>query len=219
MNDYVAQCALSFMEGVDFVIPGLFMMESLPWLFKLPPWLYKAPSTMLASSKLAQRYFCGLSKEAAADSTTDNFSTRLLKEKEENGLSAEEIACITANLIGGGVDTTSSSTLSFILAMAVFPSVQAKAQAEVDRVVREDRMPDWTDENSLPYVSALVNELLRWRSVTTLGGIPYAPTVDDEYKGYKIPKGTAITGNLWAIHRREEDYPPTRRLPPRAVRG
>ncbi|KAK5367709.1 hypothetical protein LTR20_009193 [Exophiala xenobiotica] len=206
MNDPVAQCALGFMEGVDFVVPGIYFMETIPFLAKLPGWLYKLPSQILTQSKLFQAYFYALSKEAA-HAKQDNFSQLLLKRQQEHGLTPEDIACLTANLIGGGVDTTTSSTLSFFLAMCVFPEAQKKAQEEIDRVVGEDRMPTWTDEGSLPYVSALVSEVLRWRSVTTLGGIPHAPIRDDEYNGYLIPKGTAITGNLWGIHRNPKDFP------------
>lgn len=69
------------------------------------------------------------------------------------------------------------------------------------------RTPTWDDEDRLPFVKAVVSETLRWRTVTILGGIPHAPTQDDEYNGYFIPKGTAITGNLWAIHRNPRDFP------------
>ncbi len=71
----------------------------------------------------------------------------------------------------------------------MYPEIQRKAQAEVDRVIGRDRLPNFTDEPSLPYVAALVKEvlrsvcsmryrtlicilltsILRWRPVTPLG--------------------------------------------------
>jgi cytochrome P450 len=126
----------------------------------------------------------------------DNYSKRLFTDREKSDLTEYEIATLTSNLIGGGVDTTSGTIISFILAMCVFPDVLAKAHMELDAVVGQDRVPDWSDENDLPYVKALVNEVLRWRTVTILGGIPHAPIQDDEYRGYHIPKGTPITGNV-----------------------
>ncbi|EXJ76362.1 uncharacterized protein A1O5_00870 [Cladophialophora psammophila CBS 110553] len=206
MNDHVALCALGFMEGVNYVIPGLYLMETIPILAKLPGWLYKLPSLILSNTKHFQRYFYALAMEGA-EAKEENFSTLLLKQHNENNLTLEEIACLTANLIGGGVDTTTSSTLSFVLAMCVFPGAQKKAQEEINRVVGDHRMPEWSDEASLPYVAALVSEVLRWRSVTILGGIPHSPIQDDDYRGYFIPKETAITGNLWGIHRNPNDYP------------
>ena len=206
MNDYVAQCALAMMEGVDMIIPGLFIMEAIPSLTKLPSWIYALPSQLLKRSAHVKRYFAALSEEGA-QAPEDNFAKRLLKEKAENGLTESEIGSLTGNLIGGGVDTTSSSMISFVLAMCVFREAQHKAQEELDRVVGESRSPIWADADSLPYVSALVNEVLRWRTVTILGGIPHAPIQDDWYRGYLIPKGASITGNVWAIHRHPRDFP------------
>lgn len=68
--------------------------------------------------------------------------------------------------------------------MAVFQEKQEKAQAELDRVVGRERLPDYEDEKNLPFVSAFVKEVLRWRSVAILAGIPHAPTADDVYRGY-----------------------------------
>lgn len=174
MNDYVAQCALGFMEGVDYIIPGQFIMEAVPFLADLPGWVYPLPSKILKTAKQFQRYFYALSKEGGT-LHSDSFAKRLLEQQEKTHLSDEEVAGMTGNLIGGGVDTTSSSTLSAILAMCVFQDAQKKAQEELDRVVGTERSPDWSDEASLPYVKALVTEVLRWRTVTILGGIPHAP--------------------------------------------
>ena len=206
VNDYVAKTALAFMEGVDFVIPGLYLMETIPILASLHRWFYRLPSSIFESLKHFQRYFFALAIEGAR-SPNDNFAKFLLEKHDQEGLTPEEIASLSANLIGGGVDTTSSSTLTFILAMCVFPDVQKKAQEELDRVVGLDKMPEWTEEDKLPYVSALVSEVLRWRTVTILGGIPHAPIRDDEYQGYLIPKDTAVTGNVWSIHRHPREYP------------
>jgi hypothetical protein len=44
--------------------------------------------------------------------------------------------------------------------MICFPEVQIKAQAELDRVL-EGKLPDFGDMEDLPYLSALVKEVLR----------------------------------------------------------
>lgn len=206
MDDGVAKVALKFMEGVDLVMPGMFIMETIPLLIKLPRWIYPAASKVLENGKKFNRFFTSLSREAST-SGSDCFAKNLFKEKEANGLKEEEISFLTGNMIGGGVDTTASTTVTFILAMCAFPEVQRKAQKAIDEVVGSGRLPDWTDEEKLPYVRACVEEALRWRTVTILGGIPHSPSQDDEYNGYLIPKGTWITGNLWAIHRNPNEYP------------
>lgn len=48
------------------------------------------------------------------------------------------------------------------MAMLTFPEVLKKAQEEVDRVVGCDRMPEFHDKEQLPYVTAVINETLRY---------------------------------------------------------
>lgn len=51
---------------------------------------------------------------------------------------------------------------NFILAMLLFPDAQRTAQEELDRVVGRSRLPSMEDKESLPYVTALKNEVLRY---------------------------------------------------------
>ena len=60
--------------------------------------------------------------------------------------------------------------------MITNPEVQRKAQAEIDRVVGNDRFPTAADQSSLPYVDALVKEVLRWNPVAPLGEFSAFPT-------------------------------------------
>ena len=53
-----------------------------------------------------------------------------------------------------------SAIHTFFLAMVCFPEVQIKAQAELDRVVI-GRLPEFDDIEELPYLSAIVKEVLR----------------------------------------------------------
>lgn len=45
--------------------------------------------------------------------------------------------------------------------MICYPAAQAKAQREVDTIL-QGRLPEFSDEDSLPYVSAVVKEVLRY---------------------------------------------------------
>ena len=100
--------------------------------------------------------------------------------------------------------------------MALYPEVQKKAQAEIDAVVGPDRLPEFEDRPSLPYINAVIKEMMRWNLVTPLGeslsygaipgtiltsseAFPHMATNDDEYDGYYIPKGTIIFGNGWRV--------------------
>ena len=103
--------------------------------------------------------------------------------------------------------------------MALYPEVQKKAQAEIDAVVGPNRLPDFHDRPSLPFINAVLKESSRWNLVVPLGrpfiiittgistiltsseGLPHMSTVDDEYNGFYIPKGTIIMGNAWLVVR------------------
>jgi cytochrome P450 len=53
--------------------------------------------------------------------------------------------------------------------MVLHPDVQARARAEINQVVRHDRMPSIDDRASLPYLDAILREVLRWHPATPLG--------------------------------------------------
>lgn len=221
-NDYVAIQALNLMEAVNFVVPGIFLLETLPWLQKLPSWLYGFPKALRMGSAIAARYFYMLTEESLFTNKNKAFNSFMMNAQKEHKMTDVEVSGLMANLIGGGVDTTSSTMLSCILAMACFPEVQKKAQEEMDRVVGKDRSPSWEDIDGgkLPYLTALVKEVLRWRTVTVLAGIPHANIKDVEYRGYHFPAGTNFTGNMWAIHRNPKDFPdPDNFQPERFVEG
>ncbi len=87
---------------------------------------------------------------------------------------------------------------AFFLAMTLYPEVQKKAQEELDTIVGSERFPEFSDRSSLPYVNALVKELLRWYPATPLGA-PHRVVEDDEYNGYVIPGGSTVFVNMWFV--------------------
>ncbi|KAH8706086.1 cytochrome P450 [Phaeosphaeriaceae sp. PMI808] len=220
-NDYVAQQALAIMEAVDYIIPGKFIIEAIPWLTRLPAWLYALPTRLRMAAAIYARYFYLLTQEGAEENEK-SFAKHILKSQQENQMTDVEVAALMSNLIGGGVDTTSSTMISCILAMACFPEVQAKAHAELDAAVGHQRSPNWTDIDSkaLSYLATIVKETLRWRTVTILAGIPHANMKPVNYKGYHFPAGTNFTANMWAIHRHTRDFPdPDNFIPERFLDG
>ena len=90
--------------------------------------------------------------------------------------------------------------------MVLNPEAMKKAQEELDRVVGKDRLPDFPDKENLPYVNALLKELLRWNAPLPLN-FPSKITLDDEYQGYFIPAGATVIQNIWAVFRDPNIYP------------
>lgn len=62
---------------------------------------------------------------------------------------------------------------TFYLAMALYPAVFKRAQEEIDRVIGDDRLPSFIDHESLPYISAVLKEVLRWEVILPAGIICY----------------------------------------------
>lgn len=56
-----------------------------------------------------------------------------------------------------------------MLAATLYPGAMKKAQDEIDAVVGRERVPNFADRQSLPYVRALCKEVMRWRTVAPLG--------------------------------------------------
>ncbi len=75
--------------------------------------------------------------------------------------------------------------------MVLYPEVQQKARQELDAVIGDTRLPEFEDYDALPYIQAIVLESLRWLPVLPLS-IPHKVMVEDEYQGYRIPKGSTI---------------------------
>lgn len=80
--------------------------------------------------------------------------------------------------------------------MLLHPEVQHKAQEELDRVIGRDRLPEFSDENHLPYIRAIYSEVLRWQPFAPLC-VPHRCSEDNEYRGMFIPKGSIVLPNVW----------------------
>lgn len=51
--------------------------------------------------------------------------------------------------------------------MIMFPDIQKRAQEEIDRVVGQDRLPDWSDWDTLLYIRSVMKETFRCKTVST----------------------------------------------------
>ena len=80
--------------------------------------------------------------------------------------------------------------------MSLSPDVVRKAQEEIDRVIGNGRLPTSMDRPNLPYIEAVVKEVLRWHPVAPMG-LPHTSTTEDVVGGYLIPKGSMVIANIW----------------------
>ncbi|KAF8656760.1 hypothetical protein AX16_002439 [Volvariella volvacea WC 439] len=192
---------------------GSFLVDFLPWLNKLPSWFPGAgyQNTAVEWSKIVNalpREPFEFAKEKFIRGELK--SSVVLQVLEEHQLEGDpEKEQLLRNVIGlmysGWFYRTVSAISSFLLVMVQNPELFKRAQVEVDKVTGGIRLPDFTDQDSLPFVHALVREALRWNPVTPLA-IAHAATSDDTYNGYFIPNGSVVVGNSWAILHDESLY-------------
>lgn len=59
-----------------------------------------------------------------------------------------------------------------MLAMTQYPDILLRAQKEIDDVVGKDRLPTFEDQESLPYLAAIVKEIVRYGEISvTITGL------------------------------------------------
>ncbi|KAL6710489.1 hypothetical protein ACN47E_008537 [Coniothyrium glycines] len=219
LNAEVIHQRFRFMHyAASLNVPGKYLVESFPVLKHVPDFLAPWKAEIKAHGKeeaAANMALIDLVRDDLAraktrgDDTPDSLCKMLLelKEKENIPLSDRDFSYIPASLFGAGSDTTASTLCTAFLAIVTHPEILHAAHRELDAVIGADRTPTFDDEAQLPYIRALVKEVLRWRPVAVLGGTPHASTEDDRYEDYYIPAGTTILGNSWAINLNEEYYP------------
>lgn len=183
---------------------GEWIVDLIPALNYLPRWLapWKRYAEKLRNFE-SQVYLKNFGKAMASRSW--NWSKRV-QGMADGQMSALELAYDVGIMYEVSTDTTTIALEVFVLAAVLHPHVIKKAQAELERVVGPERLPDFSDKDKLPYVHAVIQEVLRWRPVAA-GGVPHAVTENDEYMGYRIPKGATVIANHWAISHDDELFP------------
>ncbi|KAI0357864.1 CyP450 monooxygenase [Trametes cingulata] len=200
-------------------VPGKWLVETFPILRFLPSWLPGAHFKRQAQAwypvvqRLRDVPYNAVLKFMREGTAPPSILNALLErtsalEGDASAL-AEELQIakdIPATAYGGGSDTIYTTTVTLFLAMASYPDVQKRAQAELDAVVGPDRLPTFEDQPNLPYIAAIIKECTRWRVVLPLG-LVHQSTEDDVYRGYSIPKGTHVIPNAWSYTRDTRHYP------------
>ncbi|CAK4033461.1 O-methylsterigmatocystin oxidoreductase [Lecanosticta acicola] len=187
-----------------------------PFMHYLPQslflnWVDRATHVQREMNSLYSDFLRDIRTRRSKGGSRGTFMDRILDQADsENRLdglthSDHELWFIGGSITEGGSDTTASMLTAFVQAMAAYPEIQRKAQAQIDSVIGSDRSPTWRDYQSLPYVAQCVKETMRWRPVTPLA-FPHALTEDDWIDGMFLPKGTVVIVNAWGMHHDENLY-------------
>ncbi|KAJ7115441.1 cytochrome P450 [Mycena epipterygia] len=214
-NDPYISLADRAVQGLmTALVPGRFLVDAFPILKHVPDWLPGAGFKRKAREwgKLADRMMeepYAEAKHNIAIGTAPHCYVREALasiEQSDNRDYLEHLIQATARtMYTAGTGTTVSALSTFFLAMISNPEAQRMAQMEIDSVVGQSRLPDFEDEPSLPYVSALIKEVFRWINPTPIA-IPHFVASEDEYRGYRLPAGSIIVPNTHAILHDEAVY-------------
>ncbi|KZO94698.1 cytochrome P450 [Calocera viscosa TUFC12733] len=185
--------------------PGASIVDIFTFLKPIPTWAAGWKKRGVQFFKDSDEYFMDLFHQAANHKEEISFVNSSLKVASEFGIPDQEVAWAAGGHFAAGVETTATVLMHFIKAMILYPEECKKGQAQVDAVCG-DRLPKFSDRDELPYISAMVKEILRWRPPVPCG-VPHAATEDFTYGSYIIPKGAIIMDNIWAISRDPKVFP------------
>ncbi|KAF5365968.1 hypothetical protein D9758_006614 [Tetrapyrgos nigripes] len=223
-------------ESFPTIVHGTFLVDYFPLLRYVPAWFpgahFKQKATRWAqfNSELLNKPWKQLKASISSGTAISCFGTKSLQKfdstfntdatgdtsdlgmsKTDSDTNMEEvIRNCAAVAYTAGSDTSVSLILISVLVLSHHPEIQAKAQEELDRVLgstpNATQLPDFSNRGSLPYVEAILKELMRMYPSVPLG-LPHCSVADDVYEGYFIPKGTTVVGNAWTILHDENIYP------------
>ncbi|KAI9442995.1 cytochrome P450 [Lactarius indigo] len=180
--------------------PGSFFVEFFPWMMYIPERFAKWKREGLQQAAEHQEMFLRLLNRVRGDlasgGTRPSISASLILDADRNLLTETEMAFLAGSMHSAGSGTIVSVLNWWAVAMVAFPEAQRRAQAQLDAVVGRGRLPTFADSPHLPYIHAIVKEILRWRPAAPLG-VPHVTTSEDWYEGMYIPKGTACIANIW----------------------
>ncbi|KAF2027348.1 putative O-methylsterigmatocystin oxidoreductase [Setomelanomma holmii] len=209
-------------EFSESATPGAYIAELVPPLGKLPTalqwWRASAEKKYRRQRDIWMKYWNSLLQQVSAGTAPECFVKQFAEgDYRKQDISETQAAFVAGTMIEAGSETTSSALNSAIKYLAKFPEAQRQAHAELDRIIGDNRIPTFDDEDALQFIRATVKEVLRIRPVTKIGS-PHYTTADVVYKGYVIPKNTIVSLCQYTIHfdtkkwRSPETFDPSRYL-------
>ncbi|KAJ7533357.1 hypothetical protein O6H91_13G045100 [Diphasiastrum complanatum] len=150
-------------------------------------------AAIIAERKLQHHLDGGIKKHA-------DFLDVLLSLKDGDTVSDICIMALLSDLMAGGSDTGTISLEWALSELIAHPDQLMKAQQEIDNVVGQNRLVQESDLPYLPYVHAIIKETMRRHPPIPLL-LPHYTPVASHLGGYKVPAGSTVMVNAWAIGR------------------
>lgn len=198
-------------EFLQNLQPGYNLVDGYPQLAKLPRflqwWRPRGERAYKRTISVYRREVNRLLESVEASTAKPCFGADFLKAAEQGDFDEAQKLFTLGSLLEAGSDTSRITTSQVLAAAALYPDWVATLREHLDRVCghNAERLPSLDDRDQLPYMTAVVKEAFRWRPFAEIG-VPHVLTQDDEYEGYKFPKGTVFTWNAYAISLNPGEY-------------
>uniref|UniRef100_A0A5B6ZMB2 Uncharacterized protein n=1 Tax=Davidia involucrata TaxID=16924 RepID=A0A5B6ZMB2_DAVIN len=141
-----------------------------------------------------------------------------LQEIEPEYYTDEIIRGIMLVLLAAGTDT-SAGTMEWALSLLLNnPEVLKKAQDEIDKQVGQHRLVNESDIADLPYLRCIINETMRMYPAGPLL-LPHESSEECTIGGFRIPRGSMLMINLWAIQNDPKTWVDPRKFKPERFEG
>ncbi|NXT90504.1 CP2J2 protein, partial [Anhinga rufa] len=128
----------------------------------------------------------------------DSYLQEIAKDNSDGSFQEENLVACTLDLLLAGTETTSTTIRWALLYMALYPEIQARAQAEIDTVIGQARQPALEDRSNMPYTNAVIHEVQRKANIIPFN-VPRLTVKDTVLDGFHIPKGTVLITNLTSV--------------------
>ncbi|KAL8253386.1 hypothetical protein R6Q59_037079 [Mikania micrantha] len=132
----------------------------------------------------------GLNPKAAEFSYLDTLFD-LTVEGRKDPPSNQEIVTLCSEFLNGGTDTTATAVEWAIARFIETPSIQLRIYDEIKSVTGGNRRIDEKDIENMPYLNAVVKELLR-KHPPTYFSLTHSVIEPTKLAGYDIPMGTNV---------------------------
>jgi len=125
------------------------------------------------------------------------------KKTDSDTLTDVDIRVVIWDSMAGGIDTAATTMEWLLYALINHPDVLKKVQTQLNEVVGPDRLPCLDDIPKLEYITAIIDEIFRWKHFAPQG-LPHEAGDDTTLLGYNIPKGTQVFFNYYSLHMNPE---------------
>ncbi|KAF1991979.1 cytochrome P450 [Aulographum hederae CBS 113979] len=206
-SDELKQRARELLIGVS---PNGALGNKLAFLMGLPDWLSPAKAWERRRHNTEKRFFeimqSDVRREMSEKRAPMSWTSLFLESAGAFNFSGDTEGAYAVGMHGiAGALTIAAPMQVFCLAMCHHPQYLEKLHEEIDRVCG-DRMPTLSDKPQLPFLRAIIREVIRWRPPVPTG-IPHYLTQDDEYNGFHIPAGSIMHPLEWSISRDPTMFP------------